>query len=60
MFPDLVLAVEENEPALAREFFDVVRQWVIELHASIVVTQKANQSSIEMVLSLDLTSIILL
>eukprot|EP01042_Synura_sphagnicola_P000555 gene555-599_t len=31
LFPDLELAVEEGEPSLAAEFFNMVRQWVGEL-----------------------------
>lgn len=49
MFPDLLLAVEENEPMLAKEFFEVVRNWMKELHSAILLTQKANQSSIDLV-----------
>lgn len=45
LFPDLELAVEENEPKLAAEFFSLVRGWVGELKELVQNTQKANQAS---------------
>lgn len=49
MFPDLELAVDENEPKLAQNFFDTVRQWVAELKVSVQAAQKANQSSLSQI-----------
>lgn len=46
MFPDLELALEENEPALAGIFFDMVKSWISELVVSVGVTQQANRASI--------------
>lgn len=54
MFPDLILAVEEAEPQLANDFFDMVRQWVGELLSAVNTTQGANKASIDLV-SLDST-----
>lgn len=45
MFPDLELAVEEEEPALAAEFFNLVKQWVVELREQVGNTQKLNKQS---------------
>lgn len=45
LFPDLELAVEEGEPALATEFFNIVRGWVSELRDLVAVTQQANRVS---------------
>ena len=47
MFPDLELAVEEGEPELAAEFFDVVKGWVVELRNLVATTQQANHASME-------------
>jgi hypothetical protein len=33
MFPDLELAVEDGEPALAHSFFTTVKDWVVRLHS---------------------------
>ena len=49
MFPDLELAVEEGEPELAAEFFDVVKDWVAELRALVATTQQANHASMEQI-----------
>ena len=49
MFPDLILAVEEAEPQLANDFFDMVRQWVGELLSAVNTTQGANKASIDLV-----------
>jgi len=46
MFPDLELAVEEGEPQLAVDFFNMVRQWVSELLILVSKTQSANRNSI--------------
>eukprot|EP01035_Chromulina_nebulosa_P018778 gene18778-24545_t len=46
LFPDLELAIEENEPQLAADFFNVVKGWVIELRELVHNTQKANQASL--------------
>lgn len=43
MFPDLELAVQEGEPTLAIEFFNMVKGWVVELKELVKVTQAANQ-----------------
>ncbi|KAG5181298.1 hypothetical protein JKP88DRAFT_129722, partial [Tribonema minus] len=45
LFPDLTLAVEEREPALAREFFATVRAWVGELYAAVKEVQQANHAN---------------
>ena len=45
LFPDLELAVEEGEPSLAAEFFNMVRQWVGELREMVAATQAANRAS---------------
>lgn len=49
MFPDLELAIEEGEPALAGEFFNMVKTWVAELKELVHSTQTANKSSMEQV-----------
>ena len=49
MFPDLELAVEEGEPALAVAFFNMVRGWVVELRALVHSTQDVNKASMEQV-----------
>mmetsp|Transcript_7380 Transcript_7380/g.12421 ORF Transcript_7380/g.12421 Transcript_7380/m.12421 type:complete len:993 (-) Transcript_7380:289-3267(-) len=46
MFPDLELALEENEPALAAVFFDMVKGWIGDLVKSVGTTQQANRASI--------------
>lgn len=45
IFPDLILAVEDGEPQLAAEFFNVVREWVVELRELVSKTQQANHAS---------------
>jgi len=45
LFPDLILAVEEGEPKLAGEFFNMVREWVVELRDMVAKTQQVNQAS---------------
>eukprot|EP00605_Chrysophyceae_sp_TOSAG23-4_P001256 GSChrysophyteH1.ASY1.ANO1.1367.1 assembled CDS len=45
MFPDLELAVEEGEPKLASDFFNIVKGWVVELRSQVSATQQANQAS---------------
>ena len=45
MFPDLELAVEEGEPALAAEFFGMVKEWVAELREMVTTTQGINKAS---------------
>lgn len=45
MFPDLELAVEEEEPQLAAEFFNIVKGWVMELREQVMNTQKINKAS---------------
>ena len=45
LFPDLELAVEDNEPVLAHEFFDTVKKWVGNLRESIVEAQHRNHES---------------
>ncbi|CAM9213000.1 unnamed protein product [Phaeothamnion confervicola] len=42
LFPDLYLAVEENEPALAHDFFSTVRSWVAELYKAVTEVQTRN------------------
>ncbi len=42
-FPDLELAVEEGEPKLATDFFNMVKQWVVELKELVKSTQVSNQ-----------------
>ena len=49
MFPDLELAVEENEPTLAIAFFNMVRGWVVELRALVHSTQDVNKASMEQI-----------
>ena len=49
MFPDLELAVEEGEPALAVAFFNMVRGWVVELRALVHSTQDVNKASMEQI-----------
>lgn len=49
MFPDLVLAVEEEEPELAGNFFTTVKQWVSDLKESVRATQIANKASMDQV-----------
>ncbi|KAG5177915.1 hypothetical protein JKP88DRAFT_331110, partial [Tribonema minus] len=43
LFPDLTLAVEEQEPALAHEFFSTVRSWVGDLYGAVKEVQAKNQ-----------------
>jgi len=45
LFPDLELAVEDNEPLLAHEFFETVKKWVGNLRESIVEAQHRNHES---------------
>jgi len=49
MFPDLELAVEEDEPKLAAEFFNIVKGWVIELREQVTSTQKINKASMNQI-----------
>ena len=49
MFPDLELAIEEDEPKLAVEFFTMVKNWVAELRELVVSTQDANKVSMDQV-----------
>jgi hypothetical protein len=49
MFPDLELAVEEDEPKLAAEFFNLVKQWVVELKDQVDSTQKINKASMNQI-----------
>jgi hypothetical protein len=45
MFPDLELAVEEGEPQLAADFFNMVKGWVAELREMVNTTQGINKAS---------------
>jgi hypothetical protein len=45
LFPDLALAVEEEEPALAHEFFSTVKSWVGELYGAVTEVQRNNQAN---------------
>jgi hypothetical protein len=45
LFPDLTLAVEEEEPALAHEFFSTVKSWVGELYGAVTEVQRNNQAN---------------
>jgi hypothetical protein len=49
MFPDLELAIEEDEPQLAVEFFTMVKNWVAELRELVMMTQEANKVSMDQV-----------
>jgi serine/threonine protein kinase len=49
MFPDLELAVEEEEPKLAAEFFNLVKAWVTELREQVSGTQKINKASMQQI-----------
>jgi hypothetical protein len=49
MFPDLELAIEEGEPQLAAVFFDLVKQWVVELREMVFKTQQINKASMDQV-----------
>lgn len=49
MFPDLELAVEEEEPQLASEFFGIVKGWVAELREQVTGTQKINKASMQQI-----------
>lgn len=49
MFPDLELAVEEEEPQLAAEFFNLVKTWVAELREQVSATQKINKASMNQI-----------
>lgn len=49
MFPDLELAVEEEEPQLAAEFFNLVKGWVAELREQVNSTQKINKASMNQI-----------
>lgn len=49
MFPDLELAVEEEEPQLAAEFFGIVKGWVAELREQVTGTQKINKASMQQI-----------
>lgn len=49
MFPDLELAITENEPLLANEFFGMVKGWVAELLSMVGNTQKANKASMDQI-----------
>jgi len=45
LFPDLELAIEDDEPALAHEFFETVKKWVGELRRRVAEAQHRNQES---------------
>ena len=45
MFPDLELAIEDDEPALAHDFFETVKKWVGELRHTVAEAQHRNQES---------------
>ncbi len=49
MFPDLELAVEEEEPKLAADFFNLVKSWVAELREQVSATQKINKASMNQI-----------
>jgi len=49
MFPDLELAIEEDEPKLASEFFNIVKEWVVELREQVNSTQKINKASMNQI-----------
>ena len=51
MFPDLELAIEEEEPKLAADFFNIVKGWVAELREMVSSTQKINKASMNQVSS---------
>ena len=52
MFPDLELAIEEGEPQLAAVFFDLVKQWVVELREMVFKTQQINKASMDQVITI--------
>lgn len=49
MFPDLEMAVEEEEPQLAASFFNLVKVWVAELRELVGTTQKINKASMSQI-----------
>eukprot|EP01034_Spumella_vulgaris_P029397 gene29397-36446_t len=49
MFPDLELAIEEDEPKLAAELFGMVKGWVAELGELVKTTQAANKASMDQI-----------
>ena len=49
LFQDLELAVEEGEPQLALDFFNLVRTWVGELKEAVLSTQQVHKLSMEQV-----------
>ena len=52
MFPDLELAVEEEEPQLAAEFFKMVKDWVVKLREMVQSTQLINKASMDQIQSI--------
>jgi serine/threonine protein kinase len=49
MFPDLELAIEEDEPKLATDFFNMVKSWVVELKQEVDKTQQLNKASMNQI-----------
>jgi serine/threonine protein kinase len=49
MFPDLELAISEEEPNLANKFFGMMKGWVSELMLLVDTTQAANRASMEQI-----------
>ncbi len=49
LFPDLELALEEEEPQLAADFFSMVKDWVVELSELVHSTQAANKASMDQI-----------
>jgi formate dehydrogenase maturation protein FdhE len=49
---DLELSIQDGEPALAIEFFNMVKGWVGELKGLVKATQEANQASMAQIQSI--------
>eukprot|EP01084_Bolivina_argentea_P222703 376901_1 len=45
LIPDLWLAIDEGEPALAQGFFCTVKKWVGELYRTVAAVQENNSAS---------------
>jgi hypothetical protein len=52
LFQDLELAIEEEEPKLAENFFNTVRGWVVELRDLVIKTQSGNNASMSQIQSI--------
>jgi hypothetical protein len=52
LFPDLELAMEDGEPRLAEDFFNVVKSWVTELRQTVQNTQSSNRQGMQQIQSI--------